>query len=56
MAELRRRLSGGLRFAWAALAHDGGEYGLAGAVSGGIMWTVILVALIVLLGRYGIFR
>ena len=47
-------MADGLRFAWAALARDGGEYGLPGAFGGGILWAVILVALIIALARTGV--
>ena len=43
-----------LRFTWAALAHDGGEYGIGGAISGGNLWTVILAAGIGTLAALGI--
>ena len=43
-----------LRFVRAALFRDGGEYGIGGAMSGGILWTVILVAMIAILVHLGV--
>ena len=45
------RLPEPLRYAWDALFHDGGEYGMFGAMSGGVLWAVILVATVVILAH-----
>ena len=43
-----------LRFVRAALFRDGGEYGIWGAMSGGILWACVLVAVIAILARLGV--
>lgn len=34
-----------MRYLWAAMFRDGGEYGMAGAISGAAAWTVVLMLL-----------